>query len=76
MRTHALRLRHGYLMRRFLFLALSFGLLLPTAANAARHWLVMSVYGLEKIEMRSKEHCMSELDRLKGNINVYCVEGK
>ena len=63
-------------MKCLLFLALSFGLLLPTAANAARHWLVMSVYGLEKIEMRSKEHCLSELDKLKQNMDVFCVEGK
>ncbi len=30
----ALRLRLVYLMRRFLFLALGMGMLLPTAANA------------------------------------------
>ena len=52
-------------------------LALPTAANAARHWLVMSANGLDKIEMRSKDHCISELNKLEEKISgVWCVEGK
>ena len=30
------------LMRRFLFLALGLGMLLPAAANAESYWLIMS----------------------------------
>ena len=39
-----LRLRLAYLMRRFLFLALGMGLLLPTAANAEGFYLYFGTY--------------------------------
>ena len=40
----ALRLRLVYFMRRFLFLALGMGLLLPTAANAEGFYLYFGTY--------------------------------
>ena len=56
-----LRLRLAYLMRRFLFLALGMGLLLPTAANAESVWLLIteSQHGdaMVKIEMEDLKQC-------------------
>ena len=48
-----------FFMRRFLFLVLGLGMVLPTAANAESYWLVI-IYresGLEKIEMPSMAEC-------------------
>ena len=64
-----LRLRQTYLMRRFLLLALGMGFLLPTAARAESHWLVLYKthcgvsltqpcgVAMEKIEMNSLKQC-------------------
>ena len=47
-----LRLRLAYLMRRFLFLALGMGLVLPTAANAEGFYLYFGTY--ESKERKNK----------------------
>ena len=53
-------------MRRFLFLALGLGMMLPTAANAESYWLILKFVNdkgsgtsasLEKIEMTDMNQC-------------------
>ena len=61
-----LRLRQTYLMRRFLFLALGMGLLLPTAANAenSSHHLLIYVQGSEwNVPMKSMAACEKALEK-------------
>ena len=82
-----LRLRLVYFMRRFLFLALGMGMLLPTAANAESYWLVMSAASstsasLEKIEMESMSQCEEQgnifrkATHMKRNMEFVCIKGK
>ena len=74
-------------MRRFLFLALGIGLLLPTAANAETVWLFWRGHmttSFEKFPMKDMEQCIEEgekiQERWKTNIKsrkaYACVTGK
>ncbi len=52
-------------MRRFLFIALTAGLLTPVAAKAESHWLILNHQNsdrssLEKVEMESASACEKE----------------
>ena len=61
-RTHALRFRHRYLMRRFLFVTLFASLLIPTVAKAENYKLLVKVaersaVSTSVLTMASKEAC-------------------
>ena len=81
-----LRLRLTYLMRRFLFLALGMGLLLPTAVNANSYWLIINRLGtgggIEKIETKDMNQCLEQgeiakKEKLGGYaIHFLCLQGK
>ena len=52
-------------MRRFLFLALGLGVLLPTTAKADSVWLILGVdkdnkFSFEKIEMKDMNQCKEQ----------------
>ena len=83
-RTHALRFRLVYLMRRFLFVTLFASLLIPTVAKAETIWLVIQAKegALEKIEMSDMESCQTQGEAWKRNTRTpsvhywTCFEGK
>ena len=69
-------------MRKRFLTPLLATLALPTAVNAESYWLVLSKYenAIEKIEMKSMEHCEEQGEKWEGSMwnkeDYICLTGK
>ena len=86
MECQALRCRPPYFMRRFFLIALTAGLLSPTAAKAESIWLVIGAStrdstSMEKIQMGSLAQCKEQGEvfkaaQFKQVVKAVCLTGK
>ena len=73
-------------MRRFLFLTLGLGVLLPTTAKAESVWLILGVdkdnkFSFEKIEMKDMNQCKEQgeifrFSKMNKRTKYICLKGK